>query len=1323
MKRLLVGFVILLFGAGVAAWLSWPSLTRWARQRIETLVSTAVDRPTRIQELSISIIPLTVRVRGVVIGTQPPVLAEAGMVEVRLWVLASLMDLRPVLSARLESVNVDLQQLPRPAPRPERSEHHAARLLPVRVAEVRLTQARLAFQLDRAETVLTVAEAVGRLDSHPRTQLLTASAEAAGVQLERAGQQLKLQEIQVAGGLDHRRIFLRRASASGDAINLSLKPAAVPREYALAATIGLDQVAAFFGEPVKGQVRIAGNVSGDVANPDVKGEITVTDLEMHGRAVGNVKAEVLRDVSTLRVTAADIDGPVGELTGTATLTTSGTMPIEGDVNVENVDLDALLHALGQHEEIGNQVAGVASVSGTLNPLELTVKTTGVVRRGTPSADQRMPPEGGDESPPNSTITSATPAAAQAGGSAGLPAPSTAGQVIGAFDLNAHVTKAETAVQLEVQQPEQKNRISADLSMKDEQLSGPLQLQVNDLAALAQLAPRSVRSLGLSGHVAGTVTLSGSAARPKIEASVTGTDMSAVGVSVPQLVGDVVIEDSILNVRSVKIVTATGGAELSGALALGSTVENDWRLEIRNFDTNLVVGTLQTLMHSTPAIGGGHIDGRIVARGPWPRVALDATVSVSALYLGRELIERIDVAVNSAWPRWSLRTNVTHSAGETLSIEGSGSAMSELQVAINSTPFQLSNLRTLGHRNVRGAVSIRGNITGNLREPEGTLDVVASEVSLEGRRLGDMAVHARGAPNQWTVTAAAFEGALDLNAEVRSTVGSPYALTLRLRGWNFAQVISADPSLQSIINADVELHGFAMEPARPSGTIRIDQFEVSRGEYRVNAGEPIRIDVADGQFLIRTMRLAAPSSQLSVSGELTATGEMDVRAEGGGNMVLLELIGRPFSSARGEFTVAVHVQHHAPTGWQLNGRAGVRDTTLDLGLPVAFTDVNGDFTLAGSSVRIDTFDGKAGGGQFHVGGSVSLGQGPNLDWRVQDVAVSTSEGLEAEASGTGRVQGTWQVLDVSGDIEIVTALYDRNLELVDFLPFFREHVRPAPQTKPPAVQVRLHLHFHAPGGLYVDNNVAKVEMSADLRIEGTVDKPQVSGTIEFLTGEVKFRQRTFNVTGGSVDFRGRDQINPVLSISAESQISTVEADYTITVTVTGTADKPRVELSADDPTLTETDILSLITFGATTAQLQRQGGGISAVDALALLPTGTATAPVAKLLGVNRLEIEAVQGPAATSAGSIQPRVTVGKDLTDRLRASVSSTFGGVATERTAQLEYRVTRRISLLGSWEGQTTEQSGAFGGDVKFRYEFRKLPFSLLPGGFETTADPHAQ
>ena len=115
------------------------------------------------------------------------------------------------------------------------------------------------------------------------------------------------------------------------------------------------------------------------------------------------------------------------------------------------------------------------------------------------------------------------------------------------------------------------------------------------------------------------------------------------------------------------------------------------------------------------------------------------------------------------------------------------------------------------------------------------------------------------------------------------------------------------------------------------------------------------------------------------------------------------------------------------------------------------------------------------------------------------------------------------------------------------------------------------------------------------------------------------------------------------------------------------------------------------------------------DVLALLPSeyvGNVQQRVHNLFGVDRIEVEPAYVPYS---GTIEPRVTIGKDITDRIRAQASSGFT-VDARRMMQLEYRLTRRFSLLGSWEGSTQTEAGAFGGDLKFRYEFRRLPFSLL-------------
>jgi autotransporter translocation and assembly factor TamB len=356
------------------------------------------------------------------------------------------------------------------------------------------------------------------------------------------------------------------------------------------------------------------------------------------------------------------------------------------------------------------------------------------------------------------------------------------------------------------------------------------------------------------------------------------------------------------------------------------------------------------------------------------------------------------------------------------------------------------------------------------------------------------------------------------------------------------------------------------------------------------------------------------------------------------------------------------------------------------------------------MHIDQLSGRAGGGEFTLGGSLDFDHGPAVSWSLHEVALTFPEWLEERVSGKGRVEGTWKDIVVGGDIEVLTALYDRRIELTALLPWFKEQLTPAPQIEPPPREVHLDLRVHAPDGIFVDNNFAKAEMRCDLRIAGRVQEPRLDGLIEILDGEVTFRGRVFTVTGGSVEFRNAYPINPILSISAESQISTAEAEYTVSVAVSGTADKPRVQFSSDDPTLTQNDVLSLVTFGQTTNQPQREGSTVGVGNVLGWVP-GDYDVRMRSLFGIDRLEVE----PAyVRDTGAIEPRVTIGKDLTDRLRALASSSFGAEA-QHSVQLEYRLTRRISLLSTWESRTQQREGAFGGDIKFRYEFRRLPFSL--------------
>ena len=375
-------------------------------------------------------------------------------------------------------------------------------------------------------------------------------------------------------------------------------------------------------------------------------------------------------------------------------------------------------------------------------------------------------------------------------------------------------------------------------------------------------------------------------------------------------------------------------------------------------------------------------------------------------------------------------------------------------------------------------------------------------------------------------------------------------------------------------------------------------------------------------------------------------------------------------------------------------------------------MNARLALRDTLVIVEQLEGQLGGGPFSVTGQVDLAGGPALHWKVNEVTTGAVDWLEHELSGEGRLEGDWQELRVSGDITVLHALYNENIGLTDLIPWFRRQVKRPPRRDPLSPALRLDLRLHAPGEVFIDNNVAKVEMRADLQVSGLVPDLAVSGPLEVVGGQVIFRDREFDVSTGSIVFKPEQGIeNPSVNITAETEVPTSDGIYAVTVQVFGTFEDIKVLFSANDPTLTEQDMISLVTLGKTMSQLQQGGAGFSAGD-LAAIGAGAYKEDLQRnlrrFLPVDRIEIE----PAYfRTTGAFEPRITIGKDITERLSALASSTFG-VESQRSVQLEYRLTPRVSLLGTWESETSAEEGAFGAEVKFRRDFRRPRFTLWGG-----------
>jgi autotransporter translocation and assembly factor TamB len=211
------------------------------------------------------------------------------------------------------------------------------------------------------------------------------------------------------------------------------------------------------------------------------------------------------------------------------------------------------------------------------------------------------------------------------------------------------------------------------------------------------------------------------------------------------------------------------------------------------------------------------------------------------------------------------------------------------------------------------------------------------------------------------------------------------------------------------------------------------------------------------------------------------------------------------------------------------------------------------------------------------------------------------------------------------------------------------------------------------------------VGGELHATRSADQPtRVVGEIRTVRGFYEFKGRRFDVLrDGTVSFTGPDMTDPQLNVTAQRDISGVQAQ----IRVHGTAQRPALDLSSTPP-LDEADVLSLIVFNRPVNDLG-QGERASLAQTAESLVGGMVAAPLAEslrgALDVDLLEIEAV------SQNGGGPSVTIGNQLGERVFLQFRQLFGSAeATE--VLLDYELSKYLRLQTSFtEGATDNASAA--------------------------------
>jgi translocation and assembly module TamB len=174
----------------------------------------------------------------------------------------------------------------------------------------------------------------------------------------------------------------------------------------------------------------------------------------------------------------------------------------------------------------------------------------------------------------------------------------------------------------------------------------------------------------------------------------------------------------------------------------------------------------------------------------------------------------------------------------------------------------------------------------------------------------------------------------------------------------------------------------------------------------------------------------------------------------------------------------------------------------------------------------------------------------------------------------------------------------------------------------------------------------------------------------------------------------------------------ENQYEINLLVQGRAPDVQISLTSQ-PSLPERDIVSLLALGLTPDALdERRTSGQQAANTSTAIAGALLQKPVGRklkdTLGVD-VKVSSTQ-PTADTAST--PQVTFTKQWTPKFGASASGTLEANPTS-SVKLEYKMSRGLSVIGSWEGrdqganQIVEKKDAspsvLGLDLEYKVQFK--------------------
>jgi autotransporter translocation and assembly factor TamB len=504
------------------------------------------------------------------------------------------------------------------------------------------------------------------------------------------------------------------------------------------------------------------------------------------------------------------------------------------------------------------------------------------------------------------------------------------------------------------------------------------------------------------------------------------------------------------------------------------------------------------------------------------------------------------------------------------------------------------------------------------------------------------------------------------------------------------------------------------PNNWSCRVSMQAAELRRGRSLLHSLDPFRLEIEKAEnekikFKSEKIRLKTGEESLELAGHFRDFEDLHLKIRGSTSLESASYFLPFLSRSEGKMEMNGY--------WDSQGFTGSASLSEGLLLfeesPIVVRNVSGNFSSQRSVIDVGQLSGSIREGTLTAGGRFRL-KGLDVDSALINLELNgpvfePQKDVRFRATGPLKLKIENQEALLSGQLSVFEGSFRRRMNLrSDLLDAFKPK-----QEKYEFFEVdesyvdkwNLDIGLITTEPFIIRNNVADGAIDLNVRVVGTIGQPRLTGRLGLLRGRFNYFNQSFELKSGSVQFVENQKNIPRYDIRAETEID----EYRVFVTFQGDDEEQKIIYSSDPP-LSEKEILALVSYGTPPQdqdEIVETDPTTSAAYTGISFVTGqlqdTIEGALSSDLGIRRFQL---YPSFYEESGRTELKLTVGTDLIRNRLALNYSNFVSAPEGHEVELDFRLNRNISLVGSWRDAQDQSTGAIsgdiGGDVIFRFEF---------------------